>query len=255
VSSGYRKFSSRFVGDGAKPKTFASFATFAGGGRNFEAQADAEKAKVDTPKIQSASVKVAQVAKVEALEAVCAVCGAKDDLWTVDIPGDAVLVHQQCAAFLPEPEPAEPSAAYEAVSAEPSGIGAKVTIIELPRARRYQRTFGVLQTRCPDHVPVERWRQCVEDGSRFLAVWGEQAQAMGWSSADLFGLHTPPEQPHPSYSRLSRYDRTGLVWLLQGRPVVALTSDAATIRNPTGTITLLAQNNGDVSIGIPTASA
>jgi hypothetical protein len=24
---------------------------------------------------------------------------------------------------------------------------------------------------------------------------------------------------HPSYSRLSRYDETGLVWLLQGRPV------------------------------------
>ena len=29
-------------------------------------------------------------------------------------------------------------------------------------------------------------------------------------------LHDPPAVPHPSYSRLSRYDCTGLVWLLQG---------------------------------------
>jgi hypothetical protein len=50
----------------------------------------------------------------------------------------------------------------------------------------------------------------------------------------LFGLHTPPERPHPSYRRLSRYDETGLVWLLQGRPVVALTEATAAIQGSTG---------------------
>jgi len=59
----------------------------------------------------------------------------------------------------------------------------------------------------------------------------------------LFGLHTPPEQPHPSYSRLSRYDATGLIWLLQGRPVVALTEATASIRNPTGSITVFRKHN------------
>jgi hypothetical protein len=77
----------------------------------------------------------------------------------------------------------------------------------------------------------------VEDGRRFLAKWGAQAEALGWTSADLFGLHTPPERPHPSYSRLSRYDATGLCWLLQGRPVVALTEATAAIQGPTGAIT------------------
>jgi hypothetical protein len=87
-------------------------------------------------------------------------------------------------------------------------------------------------------VPVERWRQCVQDGKRFLAKWGEQAEALGWTSADLFGLHQVPAKPAPSYSRLSRYDCTGLIWLLQGRAVVALTADTATIRNPaTGSLT------------------
>jgi hypothetical protein len=87
-------------------------------------------------------------------------------------------------------------------------------------------------------VDVARWRQCVEDGKRFLAKWGEQAQALGWTSADLFGLHEIPEKPHPSYRRLSRYDCTGLIWLLEGHPVVALTTDTAAIENPTGAITV-----------------
>jgi hypothetical protein len=60
--------------------------------------------------------------------------------------------------------------------------------------------------------------------------------ALGWTELDLFGLHEPPEKP--SYRRLSRYDQTGLIWLLQGRPVVALTEAAAAIRSSTGAITI-----------------
>ena len=82
-----------------------------------------------------------------------------------------------------------------------------------------------------------RWQQAVEEGRRFLATWGEPAERFGWTSADLFGLAPVPEQPHPSYRRLSRYDCTGLVWLLDGRPVVALTEATASVRHPTGSIT------------------
>jgi hypothetical protein len=136
------------------------------------------------------------------------------------------------------PEPAEPSLAYRAASAEPDGTGCTVEIVELPQAPRYRKVFGVLQLRPPALVDVSRWQQCVEDGKRFLAKWGEQAEALGWDSRDLFGLHRPPERPHPSYSRLSRYDATGLIWLLQGRRVTALTADTAAIENPaTGSIT------------------
>jgi hypothetical protein len=52
------------------------------------------------------------------------------------------------------------------------------------------------------------------------------------------GFHQPPAQPHPSYSRLSRYDETGLIWLLCGREVVALTEATAVIRSSTGAITI-----------------
>jgi hypothetical protein len=47
----------------------------------------------------------------------------------------------------------------------------------------------------------------------------------------------------PSYSRLSRYDHTGLVWLLQGRSVLALTDGTAAIENATGAVIIYRRNN------------
>ena len=111
------------------------------------------------------------------------------------------------------------------------------------RFSRFRRTLSALEARCPDLVPVGRWRVAVEDGRRFLACWGEQAEALGWTARDLFGLHQPPAPPHPSYSRLSRYDETGLIWLLQGREVVALTEATAAIQKPTGAITIYRRHN------------
>jgi hypothetical protein len=105
------------------------------------------------------------------------------------------------------------------------------------------RALSALEARCPDLVPPDRWQDAVDDGRAFLAKWGEQAEALGWTARDLFGLHTPPEKPHPSYSRLSRYDETGLIWLLQGRPVVALTGATAAIQNPSGAITTYRKYN------------
>src|SRR5262249_59386670 len=83
-----------------------------------------------------------------------------------------------------------------------------------------------------------RWQQCVTDGRAFLPSGAR------WTSADLFGLHKPPEKPHPSYSRLSRYDYNGLCWLLEGRSVTVLSENSAQIENPaTGTTTLFPKNH------------
>jgi len=106
------------------------------------------------------------------------------------------------------------------------------------RFGRFSRTFSALEARCPDLVPADRWQLAVDDGRAFLARWGGQAEALGWTARDLFGLHTPPAKPHPSYSRLSRYDEIGLIWLLCGRPVVALTAASAAIQSSTGAITI-----------------
>ena len=60
-------------------------------------------------------------------------------------------------------------------------------------------------------------QRCVEDAKGSWATWGSQAEALGWSNRDLFGLHTPPANPHPSYSRLSRYDADRLDLAVAGQ--------------------------------------
>jgi hypothetical protein len=101
----------------------------------------------------------------------------------------------------------------------------------------YEPTFCALERRCPDFVEAAPWRQAVEDGRRFLVSWGEQAHALGWTAPELFGLHAPPERPAASYSRLSRYDEMGLIWLLRGRAVVAMTETTAAIPGATSLLT------------------
>jgi hypothetical protein len=96
------------------------------------------------------------------------------------------------------------------------------------------RDLNALQVECPAYVEAKRWRQAVEDARRFVAEWGEQAAALGWRADDLFGLAPIPDIPKPSFQRLSRYDLTGLVWLLGGRRVIAMTDFTAAIETVSG---------------------
>jgi hypothetical protein len=102
------------------------------------------------------------------------------------------------------------------------------------RFGRFGRTFTELERRCPAYVDLADWQEAVADARRFLAAWGDAAEALSWSPKDVFGLAPVPDNPAPSYRRLSRHDEAGLAWLLRGRPVVALTTDAAVIRSATG---------------------
>jgi hypothetical protein len=176
---------------------------------------------------------------------VCAQCGSGGDLWHLDTPSGSILIHEECSKFRPGVETrAVPSAAvHHQASGDPGGITTEVRIFTLPPAGRYRKVFLHLQRKPPAHVPTDRWEQAVEDAKTFLRQWGSQAESLGWDSRDLFGLHTPPADPHPSYSRLSRYDATGLIWLLQGRPVIALTEATAAIQSLTGAITVYRRHN------------
>ena len=98
----------------------------------------------------------------------------------------------------------------------------------------YTSALAALRATCPAHIPEDCWRRAITDATSFVSAWGGQAQACGWTARELFGLHTPPERPAANYRRLSRYDETGLIWLLRGRPVVALTATTAAIQAATG---------------------
>jgi hypothetical protein len=99
-----------------------------------------------------------------------------------------------------------------------------------------EATYTALERRCPDYVDRERWQQAIADGRHFLDQWGDQAAVLGWTARDLFGLADVPGRLGPNYQRLSRYDLTGLVWLLNGGQVVALTAETARIQSAGGTV-------------------
>jgi hypothetical protein len=81
--------------------------------------------------------------------------------------------------------------------------------------------------RPPGDVPVERWRTLIVDIGRFFdGGWGEKAAALGWEPIDLFGCDR--DRPY------ARIDQAGLLWLLRGERVVALTQEAAVIETHTG---------------------
>jgi len=106
----------------------------------------------------------------------------------------------------------------------------------LPRAKlgTYERVFATLRAQCPQLIEPDRWQQAIHDADSFLATWGAQAHTLGWTARELFGLHAIPERPAAAYRRLSRYDETGLNWLLQGKPVIGLTESKAAIRGHSG---------------------
>jgi len=105
-----------------------------------------------------------------------------------------------------------------------------------------QVAFDALESRCPEYVDHDRWQQAIADGRRFLVLWGDQAVGLGWTVRDVFGLADVPNRPMSNYQRLSRYDQTGLIWLLQGRRVVALTEHTAIIETTAGTLSYRRHN-------------
>jgi hypothetical protein len=79
----------------------------------------------------------------------------------------------------------------------------------------------------PCDVPMTRWAHFIDDCRRFLDDgWANCAERLGWTALDLFGCdNTKP---------LVRISRAGLLWLLNGRKLCALTADAATIVTASG---------------------
>ena len=80
----------------------------------------------------------------------------------------------------------------------------------------------------PAMVRPDRWRRAVADAECFLDQWGAQAASLGWSTLDVFGAHPT----HP----VQRLDLAGLLLLLHGDELAAITADTAGIRTRSGAI-------------------
>ncbi len=89
-----------------------------------------------------------------------------------------------------------------------------------------QGVADLLAMTCPASCPAERWEALREDAYHFLRGHAALAHELGWPTLDLFGVH--PEKP------LERFDCAGLILVLNGAAVVALSDTEAVIEKPNG---------------------
>ncbi|UPJ80538.1 hypothetical protein IVB16_00410 [Bradyrhizobium sp. 183] len=78
----------------------------------------------------------------------------------------------------------------------------------------------------PEWAGADRWSQMIGDADAFLSAWDDAAHDLGWTALDLFGVH--PAAPG------CRYDLMGLVPLLGGGQVSALSERTAAIGRRSG---------------------
>lgn len=127
-------------------------------------------------------------------------------------------------------EPAMPSAADRALAIWGEAEEERAAIVEhdgaIPRA--WAEGFARLDPdRPPGDVPPRRWQRFVDDVGLFLdSPFCAVATALGWGPYDLLGC----DRGRP----FARIDQAGLLWLLNGNKLVALTEDTAGITTPTG---------------------
>ncbi len=85
-----------------------------------------------------------------------------------------------------------------------------------------QGVAGLFTMAPPTLYLAERWMALREDAYRFLSGRAAQAHRLGWTDFDVFGIHRNRPQV--------RIDCMGLVPLLRGREVAALSEDQAAIK-------------------------
>jgi hypothetical protein len=79
-------------------------------------------------------------------------------------------------------------------------------------------------SQAPADVPPRRWLLFIDDCGRFADEWAWRASRLHWTPLALFGCdRTKP---------FARLDRAGLLWLVEGRRIVALTTETAAIEIP-----------------------
>lgn len=81
--------------------------------------------------------------------------------------------------------------------------------------------------RPPGDVPLKRWQRLADDVGLFLdSPFCAVAAALGWGPHDLFGC----DRNRP----FARLDQCGLLWLLNGNKLIALSENTATVETRAG---------------------
>lgn len=119
-----------------------------------------------------------------------------------------------------EPEPADTLA--ERVESEPTPAPPGVP------AEWVEGAHLLAAMPCPQSFDPRRWATLQADAMAFLGRWAATAHALGWSTLDVWGAH--PRAPD------ARHDMKGLVLLIGGDEITAITADAARLHTFSGAV-------------------
>ncbi|NJO34417.1 MAG: hypothetical protein HC869_16110, partial [Rhodospirillales bacterium] len=80
----------------------------------------------------------------------------------------------------------------------------------------------------PKTYPANEWTTLLDDAVRFVKHWADQADRLGWKSWEIWGV----SRSAPRY----RFDGMGLVVMLHGQKIAALTAEAAVVETRTSNL-------------------
>jgi hypothetical protein len=111
---------------------------------------------------------------------------------------------------------------------EPEAERAAVVEYECNIPRDWAEGFARLHpNHSPADVPPRRWLAFINDCRRFLeGGFAAKAAALGWGPFDVFGC----DRDRP----FARINQAGLLWLLNGDSVIALSENTATVETRNG---------------------
>ena len=141
--------------------------------------------------------------------------------------GDGLVV--EAPAPLPEPIMTELRAHKAEVIDFLNRPVARVVLLHCPPGvpgAWVQGVADLLAMARPASCPDAKWQALREDAYRFLRDYAARAHELGWTALDLFGVH--PVKPW------ARLDVMGLVPMLQGRRITALSESRAELRDHGG---------------------
>jgi hypothetical protein len=78
----------------------------------------------------------------------------------------------------------------------------------------------------PKSFPPSAWHRALDDAEQFMDSWAKPAAALGWQDLEIWGVHR--------LAPWRRIDAMGLVPLLCGKRLTALTGTEAVLVTPTG---------------------
>ena len=145
------------------------------------------------------------------------------------ITRDKIVIPKSVAAKIAKVAKVEPSAAADNTSwDEREEERAAVAEYDGGAPRGWAEALARLdRARPPCDIPPKRWLRFIDDCGQFLDDgWAACAERLGWTPLDLFGC----DRAKP----FARINHAGLLWLLDGRKLLALGGEAAAVATPSG---------------------